>query len=97
MFVDFTLPYTVSGVSMIVPVKEDKNKKSPWIFFKPLAADLWLGSLAFFFFTGFVIWGTEHRTNEDFQGPPSQQIRTTLFVAFSTMVFAHGTVPLLIN
>lgn len=38
-YVDFTLPYTESGVVMVV-----KNKRSidMWIFLKPLKWDLWL-------------------------------------------------------
>ncbi|XP_047972412.1 glutamate receptor 2.2-like [Salvia hispanica] len=40
-YVDFTLPYTESGVSMIVPLK-DVKRKNAWIFLKPL--------LDFFFF-----------------------------------------------
>ncbi|XP_034680224.1 glutamate receptor 2.2-like, partial [Vitis riparia] len=33
-YVDFTLPYTESGVSMIVPIKDNKSK-SAWVFLKP--------------------------------------------------------------
>jgi ionotropic glutamate receptor len=33
-YVDFTIPYTESGVGMIVPVKETV-KKNMWIFSKP--------------------------------------------------------------
>ncbi|MQL98540.1 hypothetical protein Taro_031252 [Colocasia esculenta] len=94
--VDFTLPYTESGVSMIVPVKKDKNKNA-WIFLKPLTTDLWLGSLAFFFFTGFVVWVIEHRINEEFRGPPAQQMGTIFYFAFSTMVYAHSSVSLTLS
>ena len=92
LYVDFTLPYTESGVSMVVPVKEDESKNA-WIFLKPLTTDLWLASLAFFFYTGFVVWVIEHRINEEFRGPPSQQIGTIFYFAFSTLVFAHSTAP----
>ncbi|KAJ0090984.1 hypothetical protein Patl1_12655 [Pistacia atlantica] len=40
-FVDFTLPYIESGVSMIVPIK-DSDKKNAWVFLKPLTRDLWM-------------------------------------------------------
>ncbi|XP_038976101.1 glutamate receptor 2.9-like [Phoenix dactylifera] len=88
LYVDFTLPYTESGVSMIVPVKEDKSKNI-WIFLKPLTTDLWLGSLSFFFFTGFVVWVIEHRINKQFRGTPTQQLGLIFYFAFSTLVFAH--------
>uniref|UniRef100_A0A2N9HUH7 Glutamate receptor n=1 Tax=Fagus sylvatica TaxID=28930 RepID=A0A2N9HUH7_FAGSY len=42
-FVDFTLPYTESGVSMIVPIK-DSERKNAWVFLKPLTWDLWITS-----------------------------------------------------
>ncbi|KAK3032403.1 hypothetical protein RJ639_036420 [Escallonia herrerae] len=43
LYVDFTLPYTESGVTMIVPVK-DRKEKSAWVFLKPLTWDLWVTS-----------------------------------------------------
>lgn len=89
IYVDFTLPYTESGVSMIVPVKDSKSK-SAWIFLKPLTWDLWMTSACFFVFIGFVIWVLEHRINEDFRGPPSHQAGTIFWFSFSTMVFAQS-------
>ncbi|KAJ0090976.1 hypothetical protein Patl1_12659 [Pistacia atlantica] len=87
-FVDFTLPYTESGVSMIVPIK-DNNKKNAWVFLKPLTWDLWMTSACFFLFIGLVIWVLEHRINEDFRGPPEHQVGTSFWFSFSTMVFSH--------
>ncbi|KAJ0030053.1 hypothetical protein Pint_12579 [Pistacia integerrima] len=87
-FVDFTLPYTESGVSMIVPIK-DNNKKNAWVFLKPLTWDLWITSACFFLFIGLVIWVLEHRINEDFCGPPEHQVGTSFWFSFSTMVFSH--------
>ncbi|KAM0943354.1 putative solute-binding protein family 3/ domain of MltF [Dioscorea sansibarensis] len=88
LYVDFTLPYTESGVAMLVPVKESIHRNG-WIFLKPLTVDLWLGTMAFFFYTGFVIWVMEHRINTEFRGPPFQQLGTMIFFSFSTLVFAH--------
>ncbi|KAJ8758795.1 hypothetical protein K2173_000516 [Erythroxylum novogranatense] len=92
-YVDFTLPYTESGVSMIVPVKDDKNKNA-WAFLKPLTGDLWVACFCFFVYTGFVIWVLEHRINEEFRGPPLYQVGTSFWFSFSTMVFAHRERPL---
>ncbi|KAL6216359.1 hypothetical protein ACLB2K_009582 [Fragaria x ananassa] len=88
LYIDFTLPFTESGVSMIVPIKDNKNKNA-WVFLKPLTWDLWATSGCFFIFIGFVVWVLEHRINEDFRGPPPHQIGTSLRFSFSTMVFAH--------
>ncbi|CAD6219142.1 unnamed protein product [Miscanthus lutarioriparius] len=86
--VDFTLPYMSSGISMVVPMRDQRSKR-PWAFLKPLRYDLWLVSFAFFVFTGFVVWAVEHRSNKEFRGPPSYQIGTLLYFGFSTLVFAH--------
>ncbi|XBI36142.1 hypothetical protein VPH35_121710 [Triticum aestivum] len=85
--VDFTTPFTDTGYSMIVP-KEDSSK-SMWIFVKPLTPELWFTSLAFFLFTGFVVWTIEHRINPRFRGTPWKQFGVLFYFAFSTMVFSH--------
>ncbi|KAG0482436.1 hypothetical protein HPP92_010520 [Vanilla planifolia] len=86
--VDFTLPYTVSGVSMVVPLRDVRSHRA-WIFLKPLNFDLWLVSGAFFIFTGAIVWFLEHRTNPEFRGPPTHQLGTVFYFSFSTLVFAH--------
>ncbi|KAF3954700.1 hypothetical protein CMV_019985 [Castanea mollissima] len=87
-FVDFSLPYTESGVSLVVPIM-DNGTRNAWVFLKPLSRDLWITSGCFFVFIGFVVWVLEHRINDDFRGPPAHQIGTSLWYSFSTMVFAQ--------
>ncbi|KAG6501051.1 glutamate receptor 2.7-like isoform X1 [Zingiber officinale] len=86
--VEFTMPFTESGVSMIVPIR-GSNDKNIWIFLLPLTTELWLGSLCFFIFTGFVVWAIEHRGNTEFAGDLPNQLGTTFYFAFSTLVFSH--------
>ncbi|KAK8697284.1 hypothetical protein V6N13_113436 [Hibiscus sabdariffa] len=88
IYVDFTLPYTESGVSMLVPIRENR-KKNAWVFLQPLTSDLWITSGCFFVFIRFTVWILEHRINKDFRGPPAHQIGTSFWFSFSTMVFAH--------
>lgn len=88
-YVDFTLPYTEAGFSMIVPIKAD-DRKSPWIFMRPLETNLWITIGAFFMYTGLVVWIVEHRVNKEFRGPPSQQVGMIFWFSFSTLVFAHS-------
>ncbi|CAK7354098.1 unnamed protein product [Dovyalis caffra] len=88
LYIDYTLPFTESGVSMIVPIA-DKNSKNAWVFMKPLTWDLWVSSFCFFVFIGFVVWALEHRINEDFRGSASDQAGTSFWFSFSTMVFAQ--------
>ncbi|MQM01374.1 hypothetical protein Taro_034132 [Colocasia esculenta] len=87
-YVDFTLPFTESGVQMVVPIKENRPKNA-WTFTEPLSGDLWFASGCFFIFTGLVVWFLEHRVNEEFRGPPSHQLGTVFYFSFSTLVFAH--------
>lgn len=89
LYVDFTLPYTESGVSIIVPVRDTRSKNA-WVFLKPLTRDLWVTIACFFVFISFVVWVLEHRINDDFRGPPSYQIGTSFWFSFSTMVFAQS-------
>eukprot|EP00258_Populus_trichocarpa_P013432 XP_002324375.3 glutamate receptor 2.8 [Populus trichocarpa] len=88
LYIDYTLPFTESGVSMIVPIA-DNNSKNAWVFMKPLTWDLWVSSFFFFLFIGFVVWVLEHRINEDFRGSASDQAGTSFWFSFSTMVFAQ--------
>ncbi|KAG9143882.1 hypothetical protein Leryth_016080 [Lithospermum erythrorhizon] len=87
-FVDFTLPYTESGLAFVVPTRADENKNA-WIVFKPLTPDLWLTIAAFFVLTAFVVWVLEHRVNKEFRGPLPDQAGVVISFAFSTLVFAH--------
>ncbi|WMV34960.1 hypothetical protein MTR67_028345 [Solanum verrucosum] len=87
-YVDFTLPFTESGISAVVPVKDD-DKKNAWIFVKPLKRELWMTTGAFFVFIGFVVWVLEHRVNKEFRGPKCKQVGMILWFSFSTLVFAH--------
>ncbi|XP_006648027.3 glutamate receptor 2.7-like [Oryza brachyantha] len=86
--VDFTMPFTESGWSMVVAVQKETST-SMWIFLQPLTTSLWLTSLAFFCFTGFVVWVIEHRINDEFRGTPWQQFGLIFYFAFSTLVFSH--------
>ncbi|XP_015884528.3 glutamate receptor 2.8 [Ziziphus jujuba] len=87
-YVDFTLPYTDSEVTMIVPTK-GKKIKNAWVFLKPLTWDLWVTTGCFLVFIGFVVWVLEHRNNDDFRGPPSHQIGTSFSFALSTTMLVH--------
>ncbi|XBI81384.1 hypothetical protein VPH35_090297 [Triticum aestivum] len=61
-YVDFALPYTESGVAMVVPAKSSRTNNT-WIFVEPLSRDLWLGSIILFFYTWVVLWLLEFLGN----------------------------------
>ncbi|XP_018722008.2 glutamate receptor 2.8 [Eucalyptus grandis] len=87
-YIDFTLPYSESGVAMVVAIKDDE-RRNMWIFLKPLSWTLWVTSGLAFILTGYFVWLLEHRTNEEFRGLRSQQIGLIIWFSFSTLVFAH--------
>ena len=88
-YVDFTLPYSESGVSMVVLMK-DNEKKNIWIFLKPLSWDLWLAIGATSILTGLATWVLECHVNYEFRGRPDQQIRTIFLFSFATLTSSHS-------
>ncbi|XP_044947622.1 glutamate receptor 2.8-like [Hordeum vulgare subsp. vulgare] len=72
LYVDFTVPYTETGVGMIVPVKENMNTDM-WLFLKPLSTTMWFGTIMFFMYTGVVVWlleyliGNEHAHEDELE------------------------------
>ncbi|KAL3650958.1 hypothetical protein CASFOL_007361 [Castilleja foliolosa] len=87
-YIDFTLPFTESGIVMVVPIQDDKRKNT-WLFVKPLTWEMWLTSFCSFLFIGILIWILEHRINEDFRGPFWYQVGMIFWFGFSTMVFTQ--------
>lgn len=77
MIVDFTQPYTDSGLVVVAPVR--KLYSSAWAFLRPFTAHMWAVTGAFFLIVGAVIWILEHRINDEFRGPPRQQLITILW------------------
>uniref|UniRef100_J3MXP2 Glutamate receptor n=1 Tax=Oryza brachyantha TaxID=4533 RepID=J3MXP2_ORYBR len=81
-YVDFTHPYTESGVAMIVPVKDNRDKNT-WVFLKPLTSGLWFGSIAFFIYTATVIWLLERRINNaELTGSFLHQLGIAIYFSF---------------
>ncbi|KAL4033824.1 hypothetical protein IC575_006938 [Cucumis melo] len=91
LYVDYTLPYTESGVTMVVPMKSTRNKNA-WEFIRPLTGQMWALTGGFFLVIALVVWILEHRINEEFDGSALDQLCTSLWYSFSTMVFAHRDV-----
>ena len=79
MYVDFTQPYTESGIAMVVPVRESINKNT-WIFLKPLTPGMWIGTIILFIYTGIVIWLLELLgNNKAIHGPVPRQLATMIY------------------
>ena len=76
--VDFTQPYTTSGLMVIVAMTGDPQGYA-WAFLSLFTAAMWLVTCIFFLLTGLVIWILEHKKNKDFRGRPKKQLVTTLW------------------
>ncbi|CAL5074223.1 unnamed protein product [Urochloa decumbens] len=78
-YADFTVPYTESGIAMVVPVRDSVNKNT-WIFLKPLTPGMWLGSIVFFIYTGVVVLSLEFLgNNKNVRGPIPRQLGIMIF------------------
>nr|XP_020159406.2 glutamate receptor 2.8-like [Aegilops tauschii subsp. strangulata] len=86
---DFTMPYTQSGVPMLV-LAVDEPYRISWTFVKSLNGELWLATMVFFLYTGFVVWMIALPRNQEYQGSNLRQCSTALYFVFSTLTFSHG-------
>ncbi|KAI8525620.1 hypothetical protein RHMOL_Rhmol13G0244300 [Rhododendron molle] len=84
--VDFTEPFTESGLSMVVPVKPSTKA---WIFLEPFTLGMWLATAAVLVYTMFIVWFVEHRSNPDFSGQWNDQLGNALWFTFSSLFLAH--------
>ena len=75
---DFTVSFKDSGLVVLVP-KERPHSTYPWAFLHPFSLSMWFTTLAFFIFTGLVVWLLEHKKNRDFRGHPRKQVVTFLW------------------
>ncbi|EEF52890.1 glutamate receptor 3 plant, putative [Ricinus communis] len=85
--VDFTQPYVSSGLVVVAPFR--KLNTGAWAFLQPFSPLMWAVTFCFFIAVGVVVWILEHRTNDEFRGPPRKQIITILWFSLSTLFFAH--------
>ncbi|KAL3514880.1 hypothetical protein ACH5RR_027597 [Cinchona calisaya] len=85
--VDFTQPYASSGLVVVAPFR--KLNTGAWAFLRPFSPLMWGVTAALFISIGIVVWILEHRTNDEFRGPPKQQLITILWFSLSTLFFAH--------
>ncbi|KAH9319674.1 hypothetical protein KI387_021443, partial [Taxus chinensis] len=87
-YVDFTQPYSESGLVMVVPIQK-ADSSNAWVFLRPFTPGMWIATGGFFLLTGIVVWVLEHRKNNTFRGKPGKQIVTLLWFSFSTLFFAQ--------
>ncbi|XP_074357247.1 glutamate receptor 2.5-like [Apium graveolens] len=86
-YVEFTQPFAESGLSMMVQYKHEPSKA--WLFLKPFSPNMWLATFSILFYTMFIVWFFERKSNPEFKGPFRDQLGMALWFTFSTMFFAH--------
>ncbi|WOG88184.1 hypothetical protein DCAR_0207418 [Daucus carota subsp. sativus] len=86
-YVEFTQPFAESGLSMMVQYKHEPSKA--WLFLKPFSPQMWLATFTILFYTMFIVWCFERKSNPEFKGPFKDQLSMALWFTFSTMFFAH--------
>ncbi|XP_042480627.1 glutamate receptor 2.8-like [Macadamia integrifolia] len=87
-YVDFTMPYSESGLQMVVAI-EDNLDKELWMFVKPLSLGLWLMTILGFIYIGIVVWILERPTNTELGVSRGERLQTSLWYSFLTLVFAQ--------
>ncbi|CAN8299229.1 unnamed protein product [Cochlearia groenlandica] len=88
-YVDFTLPYSETGVVFVVPVKDEKEK-GKWVFLKPLTKKLWLFSAGAFLYIAMMVSIFEYQGNNGFRGQNfTEKMSNVLYFSFSTLFFSH--------
>ncbi|KAJ0744352.1 putative solute-binding protein family 3/ domain of MltF [Helianthus annuus] len=88
-YLDFTQPYTESGLEMVVPVKS-KLSNQPWLFMKPFTAKMWWLIATITVYTGFIIWLIERAHCEYLRGSIINQVGIIIWLAFMTLFTLRG-------
>ncbi|XP_059077835.1 glutamate receptor 2.9 isoform X2 [Cryptomeria japonica] len=87
--VDFTQPFTETGLVIVAPTPIKDEANNAWTFLQPFSPALWATTAAFVLYTGVVVWLLEHKTNPDFRGSLITQVVTLIWFAFSAVFYAH--------
>ncbi|KAK7252107.1 hypothetical protein RIF29_35831 [Crotalaria pallida] len=85
-YVDFTVPYAESGLSMIVP---QTSEDSALMFLKPFTWQMWVVTGAILTYTMLIVWYLERENNPEFCGNWKSQMGTALWFTFSSLFFVH--------
>ncbi|KAL9998083.1 putative periplasmic binding protein-like I [Helianthus debilis subsp. tardiflorus] len=96
-FVDFTQPYTESGLEMIVPVRS-RLSNQPWLFLESFTIEMWWLIAAITTYNGFVIWLIERSHNKSLQGSNIiTQIGIVFWLAFTSLLTLRGNLHTLLS
>ncbi|XP_059063689.1 glutamate receptor 3.2-like [Cryptomeria japonica] len=75
--VDFTQPYTDTG--LVIMVRTKKKQYSGWAFLHPFTIPMWITAAVFVLLTAFLVWLLERDENDAFTGQPTKQMQISLW------------------
>ena len=84
--VSFTRNIRTTSLGAIV-LRNDDTGASMWQFWSPFSLEVWLLTLAFFVFTGFILFFLEWRRDVFPEGAPN--MADSMFVSFSTLTYTQ--------
>ncbi|XP_059442099.1 glutamate receptor 2.8-like [Corylus avellana] len=87
--VEFTHPYTESGLVMIVPVRT-QNSNRAWLFVKPFTKAMWVLVGAISVYNSFVVWLIERKHRPELKASFFIQMGVVLCSAFTTLFSLQG-------
>lgn len=82
---EFSQPYTESGLVMVVPFSADTWDRS-WIFLRPFSPAMWLLIAAVRLYNGVAIWLMERRHNGDYRGGVWKQVTIVLWLSLAALL-----------
>lgn len=88
--VDFSQPYTESGLVLIVPI-QSKLPSQVWLFMKPFTTEMWGLIIAITIYNGLTVWLIERNHDDELRsGNVWNQIGAIFWLAFSTLFTLRG-------
>ncbi|KAJ0969162.1 hypothetical protein J5N97_022039 [Dioscorea zingiberensis] len=84
-YVEFSQPYTPSGLVMVVLMKSGLTDKA-WIFLKPFCGSMWALTALVSIYNGMVVWMIERSCNMEFQGSFWNQSAALFWLSFTTLL-----------
>jgi ABC-type amino acid transport substrate-binding protein len=92
-YVEFTYPYTETGLVLIVPVR---SSNKAWSFIKPFTATMWVLISVITVYNGFVVWWIERKHCDELQGSIPNQIGIMIWLSFNTLFSLNGKLKFLV-
>lgn len=90
-YVDFTIPYMISDVYMLVHAEHEWNQ-TLWTFLRPFTWRLWITIVSACIYIGVAVAILEYRVgNPKFTAPVHKRIIMVIWFPISTIFFHEGT------